>query len=338
MINEALNKLLLGVDLDEIMTLEVFDEILSGLADITTASSFITALKIKGETILELFEAITSARNSINKINFDYNCENLIENIFLNAPSDIIDISFTNDLICAANGLGAVKYSFNSPFYLNNSFNTLSAFGVDLTDKNETFKNEFEILNFAYMFLQNDEPYCKYSFEISRKLPFTNIFNLIDKMLNPSGALNQMIGINNKTQIQSFSNLCLKLRNLNTVVVSGANNLPYITPQGETLVAEAWKDKVFTYSLTPDLLGFETYSTDEIKYENSEHATQILLDVFQNKSNGAAYSTIIMNSALALYIAKKADSILDGLELAKKTIDSGLALHKLEQIKNTLSV
>ncbi len=338
MINEALNKLLSGSDLDEIMTLEVFDEILSGLAEPTVASSFITALKIKGETLLELSEAIISVRNSVKKINFDYKSENLIENIFFDFPDDIIDISFATDLICASNGLGAVKYAFDSPFYFNKSFKTLSQFGIDLANKNEIFKKEFEILNFAYIYLQNDEPYFKYSFEISRKLPFANIFNVLDKMLNPYNAANQMMGVKNRNLVEKFSNLALKLNNLNTVVVCAANGLPCVASEGETYVAEAWKDKIFTYTLTPDLLGFKTYSTDEIRCENAEHNLEILLDVFQNKTKGAPYCAVVMNAALALYIAKKADSIMDGLELAKKTIDSGLVLYKLEQIKNTLSI
>jgi len=336
MINEAINKLLLGNDLDDITIMEVFDEILSGLADSVVASSFITALKMKNESWEEAANSILASRNAINKINFNYNNENLIENIVLFEDKNTLDISLATDIICAANNLGALKYSFNSPFYKNNSFEVLSKLNINFN--NEKFKDEFEILNFAYMLLEPEEAYYKYSSQISRKLPFFNIFNTIDKMLNPYGAKNQMIGVNGYDFVEKFANISLKLNNSNTIVVSGANNLPYISCEGETKVAEAWKNKIFTYNLTPELLGFKTYSIDEIKCENAEHNAQILFDVFSTKLKGAPYEMIIMNSALALYISKKADSILEGLELAKKTIDDGLALHKLKQIQNAFKV
>lgn len=333
MINEAINKLLSGNDLDDITITEVFDEILSGLADSVLASSFITALKVKNESVDEVKNAILASKNAVNKINFNYNNENLIENIALFDDKNTLDITLASDIICAANNLGALKYSFNSPFYRNNSFEVLSNLGVDFN--NEKFKNEFEILNFAYMFLEANEAYYKYSSEVSRKLPFFNIFNTIDKMLNPYEAKNIMLGVIKDELVEKFANISLKLNFSNAVIVCGANNFPFISPEGESKVAEAWKNKVFSYNLTPELLGFKTYSIDEIKCENAEHNAQIIFDVFSNKLKGAPYEVIIMNSAMALYISKKADSILEGLELAKKTIDDGLALYKLEQIKNT---
>ena len=72
---------------------------------------------------------------------------------------------------------------------------------------------------------------------------------------------------------------------------------------------------------------------DELKSESIEQNKSELFEIMQGKLKNAKYDVIVLNSALALYISKKADSIMDGIDLAKKTIDTGLMLEKFEHIK-----
>ena len=115
-------------------------------------------------------------------------------------------------------------------------------------------------------------------------------------------------------------------------MLSGDNNLPFISPNGETFIAEAWKNKIFTYVLSPELLGYSEASLDEIKVYSKEENAKNIIEIFENKLKDAKFNSIILNSALSLYISKKADSIISGINLAKKTIETGLALEKLNQI------
>ena len=335
MIKNAINKLILGQNLSEIDVKEVFDEILTGLSEPVNSSSFVTALKIKGETEDEIASAILASKEAVKKINLQFPKENLIENISMLNSSDYIDISFAMDLICAANSLGSVKYSFSFPFRENPSFKTARK----IFDVNElNFNNDFFEKNcLSYLSIFNDEPYLKYTGEISRVLPFKNILNLTDIFLNPFDTKNLFFGVNDKNDVEKFARICLKLNYLNSIVLAGENNFPFVSIEGETFVAEAWKNKIFSYVLSPELLGIKQASIDEIKCENTEHNASILLDIFNGKIKDAKYDIIILNAALALYISKKADSIIDGLLLAKKTIDSGLALQKLEQIKSNFN-
>ncbi len=330
MINSAINKLLSKNDLESTIIYEVFEEILSGIATPIQTSSFLTALKTKPETLEELFYSIDASRGFVKKINLPYSCDNLIENITMNEDSSIIDISFAVDIICSANNLGVLKYSFN----MDKAFQTLSFFSENFFNKT---LNNFERLCFGYFLLDKNEPYYKYSSIVDKNLTFDNIFSIIDKFLNPYGAKNQVIGVNRGELVEKIALLCLKLKNSNSLVMSAKNNFPYISLESETYVAEAWKDKIFTYTLTPELLGFKNHSIDEIKCDNISHSALIIKDVFENKTKNASYCAIVLNSAMALYIAKKAPSIIDGIELAKKTIDSNLAIEKLEQIIKSYS-
>ncbi len=334
MIKSLINKLISKNDLDEIELKEAFDEIFSGLADEINATSFITALKMKNETADELFGAILSSREFVNKIKLGANPDSLFENVLLTSDKGYFDISLAVDLICAANSLGVLKYSFNNCFEKNKSFELLKLMGVNSFNQKNIIEN-FERLNFGYFELNSDEKYYKYTNNISRSLEFNNIFNILSKMLNPYDAKNQIIGLNDKDRVEFFANIALRLNNLNTIALSGNNSLPFVTPSGETYVAEAWKNKIFTYILTPELLGLNEYPLDDLICADYETNASDMILLLQNKLSGAKKDCVILNAALALYITKKANSIMDGIELAKKTLSSNLAYDKFIQIKNT---
>ncbi len=338
MINEITDKLINGYNADNIEIKESFDEILSGLAGEVCASALITALKAKGETIEETTSAIISSREAIQNINLAFDCENLLENTTLeDEPEDIFDVSLGCDIISSANGLGVYKYF--SPFESNlKSLNTLRFIGIDFegefSSKNIYEKlDKFEKCGFIYLKLSSHEAYFKYTSNILRSLKFKNILNTVNKFLNPLKAKNQMIGLNNKDDVEKIANICLNLNNSNSIVLSAGNNFPYISLENETYVAEAWKNKIFTYILTPELVQVKPCSNNELKCENVEHRFNSLIEVIKNKQKNQFYDFLVINSALCLYIAKKAPSIADGINLAKKTIEQNLAYEKFEQIK-----
>lgn len=330
MINEVTNKLLTGVKVVDVEFKEVFEEIFSGLANDIQTTSFLTALK-KTDFDDNLFSCAIEASTQSIKKPFSLKTENLIENISLKSISGFIDIPLLQDLICSSADLNVSKYSFDS-FLDNNSFDILKNMGVNL-EKNIDFSSvEFEKLNFSYFYLPKDAPYFKYSEQIRLSLPFDNIFNFTKNMLNPLGAKNLFLGVLQKELVEKFAGICLNLQKENSIVVCGQDMLPFVSLSGESYVAEAWKNKIFTYELTPEHLGFKFGDLAEIKCENNEQNANDILEIIFNKKKDAKYDIAIINSALSLYISKKADSIIDGINLAKKLLDDGVVAQKFKQI------
>jgi len=335
MINAVINKLLNEVEITEIELREAFDEVFSGLAnDIQTASFLTIANKVEQKALCSAMEAI---KEIIKKPYAISNCENLIQNVTLNQNNSHIDISLAQDLICASADLGVCTSTFDSIKAKNNSFNVLSKMGVNIEKEIDYSTLEFEKLNFNYIFLPLDNPYFKYSENIRCQLPFENIFNTTLKLLNPLCAKNLFLGISDKNKVNLYANIALKLNKTNSIILSAKDGFCYVSPNGESYIAEAWKNKIFTYVLTPELLGLESKELEEIKCENNEQNALDILNIIQNKEKGAKYNVVVLNSALSLYISKKADSIMDGLNLAKNLIESGKVFEKFEQIKKFYS-
>lgn len=331
MINEVTNKILENQEIDFIELREVFDEIFSGLADEIQSSSFITALNTSNLSELAICAALSSSNDIINfPIKVDK--ESSIQNIFLSNQENIIDLLFASDIICCANDLNVQRHNFfNHDDYI---FKNAKAIGINLNKEINYTDVEFEKLNFNYFYLPNENPYFKYSQKIINKLAFDNVLKTTSKLLNPLKINNLFLGVNNKEFVEKFANIALKLNKSNSIILSGNSNLPFISPNGETYIAEAWKNKIFTYIVTPELLGYSEASSDELKVSSQEENAKNIIEIFENKLKNTKSDSIILNSALSLYISKKADSITSGINLAKKTIESGLAMEKLNQIIN----
>ena len=327
MIKEAINKLMDGLDLTIIETREVFEEILSGIANENLACAFLTALERKKPTNDEITQAILSSKEEIKAPSIARNNEVSIEHIQLKETNEYLNIALMQDLICSANDIPISKY------YKDNSFEILKELDIDIKKEIDYSDIQYEKLNFSYINPNYNHKYFKYSENLRKTLPFDNILNITSKLLNPLNSKNIYLGVNSKDEVEKFANIALKLNYSNSVIVCGQNSLPFVSTQGESYVAEAWKNKIFTYILNPELLGFKSSSLENIKIENTKHNANCILEIISNKRKDAMYDAVILNSALSLYITKKAPSIMDGINLAKNTIESGRAFEKLEQLR-----
>ena len=168
-------------------------------------------------------------------------------------------------------------------------------------------------------------------------MSYNPIQNTIEKFINPYNAKNQIIGIDDINLVEKYANIALKLNNSNTIVFASEDGLPFVSLCSETKVAEAWKNKIFSYDLNASLLNLKNHNQEELLCENNEENLELILNVFENKTKNAIYDVITVNSGLALYISKKANSILNGIDLAKKTIENNLAQEKFNQNKKLYS-
>ena len=318
------------VVLEQIEAREIFDEIYQGLSGEITSTAFIVALQKIVKTEETLQAIIEASTDAVKKPTSEF--KNAFQTISTSYCSDYLDIYFAVDIINSANNITTIKYATDK---FNNT-DTFKTFAIQGQNYSREFLDNLEETNFCYYYLDKDEKYLKYTNEIRKNFDFENIFDFIDCFLNPFGIKNHMIGTSNTDDVQKTAKLALLLKYDNTITLTSAQGLPYATLDKENTIAEAWKNKIFTYTLNSELLDLPNYSIDKIKTENNKESLEIIKKVFDGKIKDAPYYTIILNSALSLYISKNASSIMDGIKIAQKTIDSGLAMEKIKQIEKSL--
>lgn len=338
MIKEVTEKLNNNIMPDKTELTEAFDEIYSGIADEILAVSFITLLNgfLKSGNGIDIIDsAIKSANGAMKRISLNLDFTYAVKTTEIEDNTKYFDISFVRDVMLSSNNIPVVKYSTD---YNKNNENILNKLNITPYKKNENgeFDTEnIEKTNYYYIKPDESESYLKYSNNISKKLCFKNILNITDKMLNPCMAKNIVIGVDNIDKVEKTAKLCLNLNYTNSIVVSSKDNTPFVSPGNESYIAEAWKNKIFAYKLTPELVDMPTHPIKELESENINHNIETITELFKgNLKNSAVYDTAVINTALALYIVKKADSVMEGIKIAKNTIDSGLAKEKFEELKN----
>ncbi len=338
MIKEVTEKLNNNILPDKTEILEAFDEIYSGIADEVLAVSFITLLNgfIKTENNIDIIEsAIKSANSAMKRISLNLDLTYAVKTTEIEDNTKYFDISFIRDIVLASNNVPVVKYSID---YSKSSEYITKKLNINPYQKNENGEFDTESIektNYCYIKPDETESYLKYSDNISKKLCFKNILNITNKMLNPCMAKNIAIGVDNIDKVEKTAKLCLNLNYTNSIVISSKDNTPFVSPEQESYVAEAWKNKIFAYRLTPELVDLPLHPIKELECENIDHNIETIDELFKgNLKNSAIYDTAVINSALALYIVKKADSVMNGIEMAKNAIDTGLAKEKFEAIKN----
>ena len=327
MINNTILSLL-NNDSSNINVQECFDEIFSGMANPYTSAIFLSLLKTRQENTDDILFGINSARSAIKKISLDTDYDFLIENICLDEMPQYLDISFAMDIVCASCNVSVIKSATTDKEKI--SYSTLKALDIDISNlKTE----DFEKNKFMYSFISNENPYVKYTQELSKALPYRTILNIINNFLNPYSVKNCTLALCGRENVQKYAQICLSLGYVNSIIFS-AGDFPYVSIEGETSISEAWKNKVFSYTVAPQLLGIEPNSLESIKVENAKHGSEIIKAVFENKLKNSYFDVIIINSGLTLYITKRTKSLMEGISLAKKVIDEGKAIEVLENLKN----
>lgn len=331
MIKEVINKLINKEELSQTEIRESFDEIFSGLASNLEGASYLSLLNQFDNNVI--LNALASVKSSLKKPFSIFNSDEAIQNVAYQKRPDLLDVSLIQDLICASADLPVATHCYDNPLVKNASFDILKEMGVNLDKKIDYNSIEFENLNFNYFYISDETPHFRYSEDIRKALPFDNVLNLILKLINPLDTKNLFFGVNSKDDVDKYANIALELGKTNSIIVCGDGSFPYISLWSESYVAEAWKNKIFTYVLSPELLGFKNADFKNVYCENDAQQAQDILEIIQNKKKDSKYDIAVINSGLSLYIAKKSNSIIEGINLAKELIDNNKVFEKFEQIR-----
>jgi anthranilate phosphoribosyltransferase len=158
------------------------------------------------------------------------------------------------------------------------------------------------------------------------------IFNLLGPLTNPAGAKSQLIGVPNKVLTLKIAQVLQRLGSARVLVVHGHDGLCELTVTSPTYVAELRDGKILEYEVNPQELGFKTGNLDEIRIDSPEESARIIERIFSGADQGTARDMALINAAGALFVAGLVKNLKEGVELASKTVDSGKAAEKMENL------
>lgn len=330
MIKEAIGKLSEGKDLTYEEAAQVMDEMMSGVATQAQMGAFLTALKIKGETVDEITACANVMRDKAKHIETD---KQVMEIVGTGGDgSGTFNISTTSMFVIAAAGVPMAKHGNRSMSSKSGAADCLEALGVNITITPEQNKQVLDQTGMCFMFAQGYHSSMKYVAPVRKEIGIRNIFNILGPLTNPASASLQLMGVYSEELLEPMARVLSKLGVKKGMVVYGEDGMDEATVSANTKVCEINGGEFKTYEITPEELGFKRCAKADLLGGDGKTNAEITKDILSGKETGAKRDVVVLNTGLSLYIADKASSIKDGIALAESLIDSGKAYDKMEQL------
>ena len=321
---EILAKLVAGNDLSVEEAKKAQEIILTGQATDAQIAAFLTALRMKGETIDEITGLASVLRDKANTIapKVDKHVD------FVGTGGDCtysFNISTTSAFVVAAAGLPVAKHGNRSISSKSGAGDVLEALGVNISADPDVVSRCVETVGIGFMFAPHFNPAMKYVGKVRKELGFRTVFNTLGPLSNPSRAKAMVVGVYDKNLTETIANAMMNMGVERALVVSGNDNMDEITLTGATTISEIKDNTVNTYTVTPEQFGFETVELKELQGGDGKVNAQITKDILSGKEKGAKRNIVLLNAGATLYAGGMCSSIEEGIKLAEKTIDSGKA-------------
>ncbi len=333
MIWDELNKVLDGQHLTANESHRVIDLIMSGKISHIKIAAFLTALRQKGETSNEIIGAARVMRDKV--IRIKHNQEVLFDNCGTGGDgAGTFNISTTTSFVLAGCGLAIGKHGNRSVSSQCGSADVLQALGVEISLDPEQVGLCIDEIGIGFMFAPNLHPAMKEVVPVRKELGFRTIFNLLGPMTNPAFATDQMIGVFDGFYTSLLAKAAGELGIKKVGVVYNECGIDEITTAGSNKISMAVNGKVDELQLNPEEYGFKKSDVKELAGGTANENAKITYLILSGE-RGAKRDTIILNTAVGLLIAGKANDIKDGIEQANESIDSGQAAVKLDELIKT---
>lgn len=326
---EILSKLVAGNDLTKEEAMKAQEMILSGEATQSQIACFLTALRMKGETLDEITGLAMVLRDKANTIS--PKVDNYVD--FVGTGGDCtysFNISTTSAFVVAAAGVPVAKHGNRSISSKSGAGDVLEALGVNISADPDVVEKCVEEVGIGFMFAPHFNPAMKYVGPVRKEMGIRTVFNILGPLSNPSRAKAMVVGVYSPSLTEVIAETMANLDVKRGFVVSGEDNMDEFTLTGSSTVSEIKDGKVETYEITPEQFGLKRCKIEDLQGGDGTVNAQITKDILSGKERGAKRECVLLNAGAALYIGGKAESIEEGIRIAGETIDSGKAMETLE--------
>jgi anthranilate phosphoribosyltransferase len=331
MIKEAISKVIAKTNLTEAEAEAVMREIMQGEATDAQIASYITALRMKGETVEEITGSARVMREKAVSIKLDAKYQ--VDTCGTGGDmAHTFNISTTAAFVVAAAGVTVAKHGNRSVSSKSGSADVLQALGVNIEMPSHRAEECIRVVGIGFLFAPMMHLAMKYAIGPRREIGVRTIFNVLGPLTNPARVTSQIMGVYSPDLTGLLAQALGNLGAAHAFVVHGMDGLDEITITGKTKVSEFKDGKVKDYFIHPADFGFSEAKAEDLKGGDAKENAAITMDVLKGQK-GPRRDIVLMNAAAALVASGRSTDFKEGVGLAAGSIDSGAALKKLEELK-----
>ncbi len=327
----ALSKVASKKNLSGAESAEVFGEIMSGEVDGAIMAAFLTALKMKGETVDEVVGAASAMRARATFINAGSAAP--IDTCGTGGDGmNTFNISTTSAFIAAGAGVPVAKHGNRAATSKCGSGDVLGELGFNLDVHASVMEHCLQEEGIAFLFAPKMHPAMRFAAPVRKALGFRTIFNLLGPLVNPAGATGQVVGVFDAGYTEFVAECLNRMGVRRAFVVHAADGMDEISVCTPTRVSELRDCSIKTSEFNPRKYFPDGANFSDLKGGDAKVNAQMLLDVLSGKLRNGARDICLLNSAAAIVVGGKTDDFGAALEMARDSLDSGAALKKLKTL------
>jgi anthranilate phosphoribosyltransferase len=345
MLKQAIAKVVGGTDLQEDEMRGAMEEVMSGEGTPAQIGAFITALRMKGETVDEIVGAarvmrakatrICSAKN--HALNIDRDEINVEEETILDTcgtggdGTNTFNVSTATAFVAAGAGVKVAKHGNRAVSSQCGSADVLESLGVKLDIKPSEVERCIQEVGIGFLFAPLFHGAMKYAAGPRREIGLRTIFNLLGPLTNPAGATAQVLGVYDAALTDTIAEVLGRLGSREAFVVCGEGSFDEISICGPTRISHLKDGKVLTNEIAPEDYGLKRATPDDIRGGDAEQNAQIIRDILAGQE-GPKRDMVLLNAASAFVAAGRDSDFKAAIQRAATTIDSGSAREKLDSL------
>ena len=329
-IQEALKKVLDKLNLKEEEMILVMTQVMEGKVEDSQLGAFLTALRMKGETVEEITGAAKVMRDKAEKIKVSK--DPIIDTCGTGGDgANTFNISTAAAFVVAGCDISVAKHGNRAVSSRSGSADVLKCLGVNIEASKLTVEKCIDQIGIGFLFAPLMHGAMKHAAGVRKQLGIRTIFNLLGPLTNPAGANAQVIGIYDSSRLKQIASVLKLLGTRKAFVVHGSDGLDEITLTGETKVCELANGQISEYILKPDSFDLTVCDAKDITGGTPEENADILKAILSG-IKGPKRDIVLMNASAAICASDKKENLKAAMELARESIDSGSAEQKLKDL------
>jgi anthranilate phosphoribosyltransferase len=305
--------------------------IMSGEVSPTLISAFLVALHMKGETVEEITGFAETMRQFATRV--ETSRHPLVDTCGTGGDrSGTFNISTTAAFVVAGAGVAVAKHGNRSASSKCGSADVLEHLGVNIDASPEQVGRCIDEVGIGFLFARSLHGAMKHVAPVRSELLMRTVFNILGPLTNPAGADGQVMGVFDANLVEPLANVLGQLGARHAFVVSGSDGLDELTLCGHSIVAEVRQGEVRMYTLTPEELGLSACAPEALLGGDASRNADLLRAVLEGERSPRR-DIVLLNAAPAIVAGQAAADLAEGLDIARKSIDSGAAYEKLQLLK-----
>jgi anthranilate phosphoribosyltransferase len=312
-----------------------FGEIMEGRATPVQIAALLIGIRVRGAAPEEVAGGVRAMRRAMVAVP-------------VSSPDEVVDtcgtgggtlstfnISTAAALVAAGAGVRVAKHGNRSFTSRCGSADLLESLGVRLDLDPEQEARVLQEAGIVFMFAPLHHPAMRHVQPVRRELAMPTIMNILGPLTNPAGARRQVVGVADPELLTLIAGALRVLGHERALVVHGEPGMDELSPVGTTRIVELRDGEVRESVFDPRAeLGWEAYAAADLAGGDPAENAAVVEGVLKGERGGVARAAVVLNAAAALFVAGRADSIVDGVAIAEQAVSDGAGWERLEMLRD----